>query len=361
MEQVTKKGCVVSPVVVEGRAIARNFWGKAWCDNLERYSDYENRLPRGRTYVRNGSVVDLQIERGKLHAMVSGSEIYHVTIEIGTVAPARWKEICRDCLGSVGSLVELLQGKLSSHVMERVCREVDGLFPSPGEIKMKCSCPDWADMCKHVAAVLYGAGARLDRAPDLLFALRGVDRSELIASAGADLPMTRTDVAAERILDGDDVAALFGIEMAPAPAAETAKAKNGAREAAPKRRAMSSGVRPGRNAPLRETIAPRNMSTSAPVSAPLIERRVRAGSSAKSVEARTPPARIKPPDKTVRARAKAPGKAAPATEIPAPQKETTSPRRKRKTPAWRFESRVQMKRQKSRSRRRPSAGNDPEG
>ena len=143
--KLTKKGRVVSPVVVEGRKIARSFWGKAWCDNLERYSDFANRLPRGRTYVNNGSVIDLQIERGKVEALVSGSEIYKVKIDVTVAAPARWRAICADCAGSVGSLVELLQGKLSKHVMERVCREADGLFPAPREIKMSCSCPDWAE------------------------------------------------------------------------------------------------------------------------------------------------------------------------------------------------------------------------
>ena len=157
-----KNGRKVSPVVVEGRKIANSFWGKAWCDNLHRYSDFANRLPRGRTYVNNGSVIDLQIERGKVEALVSGSEIYTVTIGVTVAAPARWKAICADCAGSVSSLVELLQGKLSKHVMERVCREVDGLFPAPREIKMSCSCPDWAGMCKHVAATLYGVGARLN-------------------------------------------------------------------------------------------------------------------------------------------------------------------------------------------------------
>jgi NAD(P)-dependent dehydrogenase (short-subunit alcohol dehydrogenase family) len=141
LEKLKKKGHIVSPVVIEGRTIARNFWGKSWCENLERYSDYANRLPRGRTYVRNGSVVDLQIECGQVRAMVSGSDIYSVRIEIGTVSQARWKAICKDCLGSIGSLVELLQGKLSKNVMELVCREGDGLFPSPREIKMTCSCP----------------------------------------------------------------------------------------------------------------------------------------------------------------------------------------------------------------------------
>jgi uncharacterized Zn finger protein len=122
VEKLKKKGRVVTPEMIEGRVIARNFWGKAWCENLERYSDFENRLPRGRTYVRNGLVVDLQIERGRVRGMVSGSEIFEVKIDIATVASSRWKAICADCARSIGSLVELLQGKLSKNVMERVCR-----------------------------------------------------------------------------------------------------------------------------------------------------------------------------------------------------------------------------------------------
>lgn len=231
MKKLEKKGQKISPVVIEGRMIARNFWGKAWCENLERYSDYENRLPRGRTYVRNGSVVDLQIERGTVRAMVSGSEIYKVRIEIGTVEPKSWKGICGDCRGSVASLVELLQGKLSKNVMERVCRQGDGLFPTPTEIKMACSCPDGARMCKHVAAVMYGAGARLDHAPDLLFTLRGVDRADMIADVGANLPMTQAANASERVLADDDVAALFGIEMEPTASIPTTKTNTRARTA----------------------------------------------------------------------------------------------------------------------------------
>ena len=222
IEKLKKKGRALSPVAIEGRKIAKSFWGKAWCDNLERYSDYENRLPRGRTYVNNGSVIDLQIERGKVEALVSGSEIYKVKVDITVAAPARWKAICGDCAGSVGSIVELLQGKLSKNVMERVCREADGLFPTPKEIKMTCSCPDWAGMCKHVAATLYGVGARLDSDPDVLFTLRGVNRSELI-STGADLSITEAAASSERVLAGDDIAALFGLEIE-TPVAATAKA-----------------------------------------------------------------------------------------------------------------------------------------
>lgn len=208
-----KQGQSVSPVRIESRTIAKSFWGKSWCTNLERYSDYANRVPRGRTYVRNGSVVDLQIAKGEIAAMVAGSELYKIKIAILPVTTARWKSICRDCAGTIDSLIELLQGRLAKGVMDRVCREGDGLFPSPGEIKLSCSCPDWADMCKHVAAALYGVGARLDEKPQLLFVLRGVDENELIANAGQDFSLTKATPTAAKVLDDRDVAALFGLEM----------------------------------------------------------------------------------------------------------------------------------------------------
>jgi uncharacterized Zn finger protein len=214
LAKLKKKGQSVAPVTIEGRTIAATFWGKSWCTNLERYSDYENRIPRGRTYVRNGSVLDLQIAKGEITAMVAGSELYKINIAIAPVKAARWKAICRDCAGTIDSLVELLQGRLAKGVMDRVCREGDGLFPSPTEIKLSCSCPDWADMCKHVAAALYGVGARLDQKPQLLFVLRGVDENELIAGAGQDLTLTKAAPSAAKMLDDGDVAALFGLEMA---------------------------------------------------------------------------------------------------------------------------------------------------
>ena len=355
MEKLKKQGRIVSPVVIEGRTIARNFWGKAWCENLERYSDYANRLPRGRTYVRNGSVVDLQIERGQVRAMVCGSDIYSVKIEIGTVSQARWKAICKDCLGSVGSLVELLQGKLSKNVMERVCREGDGLFPSPREIKMTCSCPDWAGMCKHVAAVLYGAGARLDIAPDLLFTLRGVDRSELIVDAGADLPMARTGVATERILAEDDVAALFGVEMAPAPSPpEIEKTKKNAQsvKAAPTRRTTSSGIQPAKESPALEKRPTKKKrkptekrSASEPTAPPPIEmRQERTGAVAKSSGARTTPEKIEPTDKTVRALAKRSKKTLSSIELSERQTETKSRRQDRTKAARWINSRARERR-----------------
>ena len=209
-----KKGRSLAPVKIEGRKIATTFWGQSWCANLERYSDYASRLPRGRSYVRNGLVIDLQIAKGKVTAMVSGSELYEVEIAIAPVAAKRWKGICRDCAGTIDSLIELLQGRLAKGVMDRVCREGDGLFPQPSEIRLSCSCPDWADMCKHVAGALYGIGARLDTQPRLLFELRGVDESELVAGADQGAGRLNSAPATAKVLAHGDVAALFGLEMA---------------------------------------------------------------------------------------------------------------------------------------------------
>jgi uncharacterized Zn finger protein len=228
-----KQGRLMAPVNIEGRTIARSFWGQSWCSNLERYSDFESRLPRGRSYVRNGFVIDLQIAKGEVTAMVFGSELYQVKIAIAPVAAKRWRAICRDCAGTIDSLVELLQGRLAKGVMDRVCREGDGLFPAPSEIELSCSCPDWADMCKHVAAALYGVGARLDEKPQLLFALRGVDENELLSGAEADLTLKKAAPGAAKVLGDTDVAALFGLEMA-----ETATSE-GPTLTAPKRQQRS--------------------------------------------------------------------------------------------------------------------------
>jgi uncharacterized Zn finger protein len=230
LKKLKNKGQPIAPVTVEGRTIAKSFWGKSWCANLERYSDYENRLPRGRTYVRNGSVVDLQIAKGEVTALVSGSALYTVKITVAPVKMRHWKGICRDCAGNVDSVVELLQGRLAKGIMDRVCREGDGLFPPPKEMEFSCSCPDWADMCKHVAATLYGVGARLDDTPGLLFVLRGVDENELLASAGEALPLAAVTPARAEVLDDREVAALFGLEMAETSAAAPRPAPAGNRK-----------------------------------------------------------------------------------------------------------------------------------
>lgn len=209
-----KKGGDVAPVVIAGRTIASTFWGKAWCENLERYSDLSNRLPRGRTYVRSGAVVDLRITRGRVIAEVQGSSRYHVEIDIDELPRAEWHALVSDCAGKLASVVELLSGKLPKSVMESVTKAGAGLFPSPEHIHLTCSCPDYATMCKHVAAVLYGVGNRLDAQPELLFTLRHVDANELVGQGVAHL--VKTPASKGRALDGD-LAAIFGVELEPAP------------------------------------------------------------------------------------------------------------------------------------------------
>src|SRR5438105_1944506 len=223
VEKRRKKGQIVSPVVIEGRNIATTFWGEAWCDNLESYSDYENRLPRGRTYVRNGSVVHLEIEAGRVGALVMGSSLYKVAIDITPVASRHWRGLKSRCAGQIGSLVELLQGRLSQSVMDIVTAPEQGLFPKPSEIKLSCSCPDWAGMCKHVAAVLYGVGARLDQEPELLFVLRKVDHLELIEEAVPQAGQ-KTAPGGKKTLADSEVASVFGIELAESGSTETAAA-----------------------------------------------------------------------------------------------------------------------------------------
>ena len=207
-----KKGHAVNPILIEGRVIAKTFWGKAWCKHLESYSDYENRLPRGRTYVRNGSVIDLKLKPGEIRALVSGSFTYTVTIKVDSVPMQKWDILVKECAGKIESLIELLQGKFSKGVMEIITHQEKGLFPDLEHIKMDCSCYDYADMCKHVAAVLYGVGAHLDEHPEDLFTLRDTNHADLIEKAGsADLSKGRSDQDATHLMG--DLSALFGIEV----------------------------------------------------------------------------------------------------------------------------------------------------
>jgi uncharacterized Zn finger protein len=243
VEKRRKKGQAVAPVVIEGRTIAHTFWGQSWCENLESYSDYANRLPRGRTYVRNGSVVDLQIHAGKVTALVSGSELYKIAVHVARLEGTRWRSIKSRCAGQIGSLVELLQGRLSKGVMDVVTARDGGLFPKPREIKLSCSCPDWAGMCKHVAAVLYGVGARLDQQPELLFRLRQVDHLELIEEA---VPRAgKKSVTGKKTLASSEVAGVFGIELAApeTPDSEFAEGRGDPEHAEPTKRRRAAKSR----------------------------------------------------------------------------------------------------------------------
>jgi uncharacterized Zn finger protein len=232
--RLMKLGRKLSPVAVEGRKIAGSFWGRAWCENLESYRDYEYRLPRGRSYVRHGAVLDLNIAAGKIAALVCGSEIYEVQITIKPLAQTHWSRIKTRCAGQVGSLIELLEGRLSEGVMRIVTHPGEGLFPKPAEIQMACSCPDSATMCKHVAAVMYGVGARLDARPDLLFVLREVEHAELVAGA-ADFAVTRSSGSKRKTIAEGQLSDVFGIEIAeatPAARVPTSKKPGGRKSAA---------------------------------------------------------------------------------------------------------------------------------
>ena len=234
LEQLAeRRGRAVAPVSIEPKQkqIALSFWGKAWCAQLERHSDYASRLPRGRTYVRNGSVLDLQIEKGKVEAYVAGTELYTVQISLKRLAASRWQQIIAACTGRIGSLIGLLRGELSNEVLTVLTHARDGLFPAPSEIDLSCSCPDGAYMCKHVAAVLYGVGARLDQSPELFFVLRQVDQAELLAGGhAADVlataGATSSGTVGKKRIAGSAVAALFGIELDDSPGADNPVAES---------------------------------------------------------------------------------------------------------------------------------------
>jgi len=219
-KKLAAKGEKLDPAVAKGTKIASTFWGQAWNQNLESYQHYENRLLRGRSYLKHGAVIDLKIEKGLITALVSGSSLYEVSIHIKPLNPTRWKDLKAECSGQITSLIGLLQGKLPASVMTAVTHHDTGLFPEPKDIRFDCSCPDYADLCKHSAAAAYGVGARLDERPDLLFLLRGVDHTELITGAG-EAVIAQSDAAD----DGNglaDLSDIFGIELDETPVAVSA-------------------------------------------------------------------------------------------------------------------------------------------
>jgi len=217
-KNLVKKGQTLRPIRIMQRKIATSFWGESWCKNLESYSDWANRLPRGRAYARNGSIVDLQIEKGQVTALVSGSSLYRIQITIDKLDSKKWQVIRSDCATQVRSVLDLLRGKLPSEVLERLSKIKDGLFPHPKEIRMQCSCPDYATMCKHVAATLYGVGHLLDSEPQLFFVMRGVDQADLVAEViGSQQVDDVLGLGQDTSLAGEDLGAIFGIDLSAAP------------------------------------------------------------------------------------------------------------------------------------------------
>lgn len=267
-----KKGLPVDPVVVTARgrsAIADTFWGRMWCEALESQADFANRLPRGRTYVRNGSVVHLGIAPGVVEAFVQGSELYTVSVKVNALDAKRWSALRDACGQSIGSALDLLQGKLTDGAMKVLTRPGEGLLPRAGDFKMKCSCPDWATMCKHVAAVLYGVGARLDAKPELLFTLRGVAMEELVSTAATAVAGTKRSKDA-LATSSDALSDLFGIDLgdaapltaSPAPKKTAAKKDTATAKVAAKE-AESPAAAPKKTAP-KKAAAPASKKAAAP-------------------------------------------------------------------------------------------------
>jgi uncharacterized Zn finger protein len=267
LAKLKKSGRTISPIAIAGRKIATTFWGEAWCTNLEAYSDYDNRLPRGRSYVRNGSVLDLRIKAGSVCALVSGSDLYEIDIRIKPLPTKQWAAIKGRCAGQIDSLVELLRGSISGRVMEVVTQKGAGLFPSPAEIAFECSCPDWASMCTHVAATLYGVGARLDCEPELLFTLRKTDPTELVEAAVGQ-PSVAATPRKGRLIAARDLSSVFGIDIdaggLPSGAPSTPRtratkkkgtARSGAKNKAGRSKAPAKKATAKRSTPVRRTKA----------------------------------------------------------------------------------------------------------
>ncbi len=214
-----RKTADIQPVEIPGREIAKTWWGQHWCRNLERYADFHNRIERGRKYVRHGAVVDLRIENGIISGLVKGSDPAPYTLEITVkkLSDKKWEKLCQKSLSSVESLSELLNGKFPEDLKDLFFAKKEGIYPAPKEISFTCSCPDWASMCKHIAAMLYGVGNRLDTRPELLFTLRGVTVEELVdktLSDSTDKLIRRAEgAAAENVIADADLEDVFGIEM----------------------------------------------------------------------------------------------------------------------------------------------------
>jgi uncharacterized Zn finger protein len=214
LAQLRKTYPEIEPVEIEGNKIAKTWWGISWCKNLERYADYENRIGRGRSYVKNGLVLDLKIDEGTLIAMVSGSDVYDVEIKINKLRNAKWDDITERCAKRIDSIAQLVDGGFPEELADIFMQQGTGLFPTPREIHLYCSCPDIARMCKHVAATLYGVGAKLDTDPLLFFTLRGVDPSALIKKSVDEKMKSLLKNAkkkSKRVINERDVERIFGV------------------------------------------------------------------------------------------------------------------------------------------------------
>ena len=216
IQKARKKGTLIDPVIADDsrRKICSTWWGDAWCRNLERYSDFSNRLPRGRRYVKNGFVLDLQIQKGVIEGLVQGTtrKPYNVVVHIDPLHLNVAARIQERCEFGISSLDALVNGQFPKDLQDLFASK-EGLFPGPHEIHFDCSCADGASMCKHVAAVMYGTALRLEERPLLLFELGGIDPQSLVEKAienRLEQMLKNADRPSSRILT-ENVGDLFGI------------------------------------------------------------------------------------------------------------------------------------------------------
>lgn len=213
------KSEIREPIIIEGRTISSSWWGKAWCDNIDIYADFDNRLPRGRNYVRSGCVVDLKIEYGVIRALVVGSrpQPYRVQINIKPFSDNEVKAFEEKCRNNFESVEDFINGRFPDSFKEYFISSSLNLFPKVKEMKFSCSCPDWAVLCKHVAAVLYGIGRKLDDDPMLLLRLRGIDTasfSEKIVNREAEKLALSSSISLPpgRAMDMEEASLLFSVD-----------------------------------------------------------------------------------------------------------------------------------------------------
>ncbi|MBT2285230.1 SWIM zinc finger family protein [Paenibacillus polymyxa] len=252
--KLQKKNANVWPVVITGRSVATTWWGKAWCTNLESYADYSNRIDRGRSYVRHGSVLDLQIANNKVAALVQGSSSkpYKVEVTVGSLSDSVWQQIIKGCAGKINSLQELAGGKFPAGLSELFTTKGTGLFPSPQDISFTCSCPDYAVMCKHVAAVLYGIGARFDHDSALFFQLRNVKMDELISAslaAQSQEMIGKSGRRGRRVVDDGDLGSTFGIDLDQGAEVDTSTTKATVKKAPKSRSSVANKATTKASAP----------------------------------------------------------------------------------------------------------------
>jgi uncharacterized Zn finger protein len=165
------------------RTFGHTWWGRAWVDALEHRAHLDpNRLPRGRTYARQNRVLSIEAHAGEVRAFVQGSRPrpYHVVVAVRPFSDSEWEAVLDAIAAKAAHAAALLDGELLPEIVDEA-----ELLPGPGDLVPNCSCPDWADPCKHAAAVCYLIADLLDADPFTLFALRGRDRKAVLAEVRA--------------------------------------------------------------------------------------------------------------------------------------------------------------------------------